>query len=350
MNTLRDQFPILQEYTYLNTARFSAQPHRVISAQKAFLDHLQHKGSWEFAPWNERYEHGRNASASLIGAHPEQVFFLPNVSMGMNLASQYLPKLPVLCLKRDFPTVNITWEPHGYQVEHLDHLEVDFREKLEKALIAPPKIISMSWIQAADGFELDVDFLFRICKEKGHILVLDATQGVGAIPFRVDPDVRLIVLVSGFKWTLAGYGVAIGYISDHLIKHFEPVRGWNSLDATGGLKKGAISLEVGNATYINVFALGEGLQMIMEIGIDAIQKNNLELKQHLTNQLTEIGRSFRKNSSRSSILSMEATEEDWIRLEKARIQTSRQPDRIRISPNFYNNFADIDRLIDVLKY
>lgn len=350
MNILRDQFPILQEYTYLNTARFSAQPHRVISAQKAFLDHLQYKGSWEFTPWNDQYEHARIASASLIGARQDQVFFLPNVSLGMNMSSQYLPKLPVLCLKRDFPTVNITWEPHGYKVEHVDHLDVDFQEKLADALNTSPKIISMSWIQAADGFELDVEFLYKVCKEKGHILVLDATQGVGAIPFKIDPEVQLIVLVSGFKWTLAGYGVAIGYISDHLITYFEPVRGWNSLDATGGLKKGAISLEVGNAIFINSFALGEGLRLIMEIGIEAIQKTNMELKQHLTNQLTEIGRPFRNHTSRSSIVSLEATDEDWIRLEKARVQTSRQPDRIRISPNFYNNFADIDRLIDVLKH
>lgn len=348
MKHLRDHFPILKEYTYLNTARFSAQHDRIIQEQKAFLDHLQHHGSWHFDDWATGYETTRSVAAHLIGAQPHKVFFLPNVSTGINLAAAYLPKLPVLGLKGDFPTVNIPWEPHGFDVTLLDHTAPDFYEKLTNQLTGSPKIIAMSWILAVDGFELNLDVIYKLAKGHGHILILDATQGVGAIPFQVDPEIACMTLVSGFKWTLAGYGIAIGYLSDSLMNRFEAVRGWNSLGADGRLKKGAMQLEAGNVPFVNAVALQAGLQLLDEIGIPAICDHNRSLKNHLIAKLEDAGRAFVKNESRSAILSLEASAADFARLEKNRIQVTKQAGKIRISPNFYNETADLDRFLHVL--
>ncbi len=103
-----------------------------------------------------------------------------------------------------------------------------FTTELESVLSEPNQILSASWIQSADGFELDLNLVFDLCKTKNHYLILDGTQGLGAIPFKIDPKVSCIFLASGFKWLMAGYGVAIGYVSEDLLPFLKPMRGWNS--------------------------------------------------------------------------------------------------------------------------
>ena len=343
------QFPILSQYTYLNTARYCALPKTVVEMQQAFLTHVSTHGSWEFEQWSGRYENARLMSAALVGCKKDQLFFLPNVSLGYNLSAQYLPKRKVVCLKGDFPSVHITWEPHGFDVMYLDYKAVDFYDRLEKTLSEPRQILSASWIQSADGFELNLEFVFDLCKRKNHYLVLDGTQGLGAIPLNIDPSVSCIFLASGFKWLMAGYGIALGYISEDLLPHLKPMRGWNSgFDSSGHIQSGAASLEVGNATYLNAAALNEGLQIISELGVQNILKENAALTEYLKKKLTSAERKFQDFDSRSSIVSFAATEAEYQRLAAAKIQTSIQKDAIRVSPHFYNTLKDIDRLIKIL--
>ncbi len=122
----RDEFPILSEYTYLNTARYCALPKSVVEVQKRFLEHVSTHGSWNFQEWSELYESTRQNAAELMECEAKNTFFLPNVSLGYNLAAQYLPKRKVVCLTGDFPSVRITWEPHGFDVKYLDYKSSDF--------------------------------------------------------------------------------------------------------------------------------------------------------------------------------------------------------------------------------
>lgn len=349
MEDLREQFPILSKYTYLNTARFGALPKSVTNIQKQFLEQLNTDGSWSFERWSGIYENTRRESSQLIGCSSDNTFFLPNVSLGFNMAAQYLPKRKVICLKGDFPSVSLTWEPHGFEVLYLDYKSDDFYDQLKSELSESGKILSISWIQSEDGFEIDLNFVFNICKENNHILILDGTQGLGAIPFKVDPNVDCLFLASGFKWLMAGYGIAVAYASEKILKYLKPMRGWNSGFLPGGnIVDGAKSLEVGNATFLNVAALSEGLKVINELTVESISASNLILKNLVQTRLLQANRLYKKHESRSSIVSFEANEEEYKLLTEKRIQSSWQSGFIRISPHFYNNESDIENLLSVI--
>ncbi|MEQ8241245.1 MAG: aminotransferase class V-fold PLP-dependent enzyme [Cyclobacteriaceae bacterium] len=346
MNIDPSHFPILQEYTYLNTARFCALPNAAIEIQQDFLSHLQTHGSWQFDPWTGKYEECRALVSEIVQVSTEHVFFLPNVSLGFNMAAQYLPKRPVITLSSDFPSVNMAWAPHGFKVTAFDHRSDHFFEEFENALNTPEQIVAISWIQSADGFEIDLKWLFEICKKNNHLLVLDGTQGFAALEIEVDPEVNLLLLASGFKWSLAGYGIAIGYLAPSIAHYFAPMRGWFSVDfENGGIKKGANHLEVGNASYLNVFALLEGLKIIKAHGLVEVENWNAQLAQYFMNN-TDREVLFPK--SRSSIKSFTATKVEYDRLVEAKIQATWQNGRIRISPHFYNTIDDIDRVIAIL--
>ncbi len=347
----RSLFPILQEYTYFNTARFCAIPSTVASMQQRYLQSLSLHGSWEFSEWSNKYEQTRKMAAEMMGGTTDQVFFIPNVSTGINLASLYLPKdRKVVLLDKDFPSVVLPWQSHGFEIETCDYREEAFYDDLASLLSKGNKILCVSWVQSADGFEIDLERVYAWCKKYDVMLVLDGTQGFGAIPFEVDPEVSMVFLASSFKWLLAGYGVAVGYVSEDLLPKFKAFQGWNSIDfGTGHAKTGAASLEVGNAMFLNVLALYEGLSLIRELKVQAIYERNLRYRTTLIDALQEAGHAFElAPNTRASIFRVEVADGTYERLAAAKIQTSKQKNKLRLSPHFYNNQEDIDRFLQAL--
>ena len=346
--SVREQFPILKEYTYFNTARFCALPDSVKRIQTRYLQGLSNHGSWHFEEWSSKYEAARGLSASLMGASTESTFFVPNVSTGVNLTSLYLPRnKKVVLLKKDFPSVTLPWQSHGHDIEWCDYKAKSFYEDLENLLKVGNKILCASWIQSADGFELDLNRVFSWCKQYNITLVLDGTQGFGAIPFEVDPEISMVFLSSCFKWLLAGYGVAIGYVSDDLLPKFKAFQGWNSIDfGTGHAKTGAASMEVGNAMFLNVLALYESLKLMDQFGVESIYNHNLNFRTSLIAQLRSNGHSVDlAPDTRSSIFRVHVPEGKYEELARANIQVSKQKGKVRLSPHFYNNQADIEALL-----
>lgn len=347
----RSLFPILKEYTYFNTARFCAIPASVATLQQRYLQSLSQHGSWEFGEWSEKYEQTRQLAAALLGGASDQVFFIPNVSTGVNLASLYLPRdRKVVLLDKDFPSVVLPWQSHGFEIEACDYRDSAFYDDLESLLSQGNKILCVSWVQSADGFEIDLERVYAWCKKYDAMLVLDGTQGFGAIPFKVDPEVSMVFLASSFKWLLAGYGVAVGYVSEDLLPKFKAFQGWNSIDfGTGHAKTGAASLEVGNAMFFNVLALYEGLSLINDLGVEAIYEKNMRYRMTLVDGLQSAGQVVDlAQDTRASIFRIEVAEGKYEQLAAAKIQTSKQKGKLRLSPHFYNNQEDIDRLLQAL--
>ncbi len=347
----RALFPILEDYTYFNTARFCALPSTVTDLQRRYLNSLSQHGSWKFGEWSEKYERTRQLAGDMMGSTTDQIFFIPNVSTGINLASLYLSKdREVVLLEKDFPSVVLPWQSHGFEIESCDYHDERFYENLEALLSKGNKILPVSWVQSADGFEVDLERIYAWCKKYDATLVLDGTQGFGAIPFQVDPDVSMVFVSSAFKWLIAGYGVAVGYVSEDLLPSFKAFQGWNSIDfGTGHAKTGAASLEVGNALFLNVLALYEGLSLIHSLGVEEIYNKNLRYRQALIGALQNVGRTIDlAPNTRSSIFRVQVEDGRYEQLAKAGVQTSKQSGKLRLSPHFYNNREDMERLLSSL--
>jgi selenocysteine lyase/cysteine desulfurase len=346
LEEIRNRIPILKNYVYLNTARFGPMPDMSIEIQQRYLQHLSTNGSWEFDEWLDKYETARVLSAQLLSVPSNQVFFSHDVSTIINIAASELNLQKVILLEGDFPSVTIPWKERGYDITWMDYDQPGFYDRLHDEFRKGHAAFCSSWIQSEDGFEIDLGIIAEWSKAYDVPLIIDGTQGVGSIPFS-PPDCEVIFVASGFKWLLAGYGIALGYVTDGLLPTIRRFAGWNSMDhETRQVRAEAASLEAGNAPYLTALSLGESLEMLLKYGIENIFERNLRLKDHLISLLTEHNIDSISKSERSSILRIQSG--SFLRLKKQHIQVTNGRNWIRTSHHFFNTEEELQTLVNYL--
>lgn len=76
------------------------------------------------------------------------------------------------------------------------------------------KVVAISSCHWTNGAYIDLREIGKACRATGAILVVDATQTLGAMPFsitEVQPD---FLVAAGYKWLLCPYGFSILYVNE----------------------------------------------------------------------------------------------------------------------------------------
>jgi len=138
-------------------------------------------------------------------------------------------------------------------------------------------------------------------------------------------------------------------LTNALIKHIDVFENMNM-----NVSDTASRFELGSPHFPNIFALNAAIKYISKVGIDEIEKRILSLTEYLVEKLQELNlrvSSPLEEKYRSGIIVFKAdkAEEIVTKLKKEMIIVSALGDGIRVSPHFYNNEEDIDRLISNLK-
>jgi selenocysteine lyase/cysteine desulfurase len=121
------------------------------------------------------------------------------------------------------------------------------------------------------------------------------------------------------------------------------------------LQPGAGRFEEGTPNTGGIFGLGAAIDLLLELGVDAIAERVLRLSEHLVEGLRARGaelRSPRGPGEASAIVSFcmpyEAPEATVKRLRARRIFTVVRRGGVRASPHFYNTPEELDRLLALL--
>ncbi len=135
MKNFKKQFPVLNQYTYLDTAASGLLPEAVLEfRQDHDLDFLV--GGSIFREKREvLFRKVREAVGELFGCAPNLVALTPNFSYGFNLLMEGVEKSKkVLLLRNDYPSVNWAVESSGFEMcyaEIDEHLEQNIAEAVE---------------------------------------------------------------------------------------------------------------------------------------------------------------------------------------------------------------------------
>ena len=368
---IRDEFPIFEHTTYLNSCSQGALSHRVRRAYEEYLEGWDENGAdWEH--WVERAETARAAFARLLHADAAEVAVTTSVSQGVNGIVSSLPferggRPKIVISEYEFPTIGQiahAQELRGAEVVHVlpepdGSIAV---ERFAEAIDDRTALVCCTTISYRTGHRQDVAEIARIAHDHGALCLADSYQAVGA----VDLDVRSLGVdfVTGgtVKYLLASAGLGFLYVRRELLEQLLPTQtGWFAdedifrMDISDySPAPDARRFDAGTPPVPNIFAGIAGVSLIEDAGVPAIEEHVGMLAAQLIDGLLALGADVatpREPARRGPLVCVRSTDVDALvaELHGAHIVTSSRDDRLRISLHLYNTAEDVDRVLAVLR-
>ena len=217
-------------------------------------------------------------------------------------------------------------------------------DRLAEAIDERTDVVAASLVQSSSGEVLDLDAVAGAARAHDALVVIDAIQGCGWLPF--DASRADAVAVHGYKWLCSPRGTAFMYVRPELRERMRPLNaGWYAGEDPYAsyygppmrLAPDARSLDTSPAWFSWV-GTEAALQTLLDIGVDAIHEHNVALANR-----------FRKGlglePSDSAIVSTAA---DASRFETAGIRAAVRAGGLRASFHVYNTETDVDAALDAL--
>ncbi|HKR01278.1 MAG TPA: aminotransferase class V-fold PLP-dependent enzyme [Pyrinomonadaceae bacterium] len=360
---IRRDFPVLAETVYLNSAAAGPVPRPVMEAATGFYREMMEGADALWDEWLERREEVRRRVAAFINAEPDEIALTVNTSSGMNTIVDALEgRGEVISSELEFPVSTITWLHRGIPVRLVETINGQFRaDDVRRAMTERTAIICLSHVQYSNGLRSNLDEIGRAKGE--HAFVVNASQSVGAFEIDVKRMQIDALCATGHKWMIAGYGSGFVYLSRRLQSETRArAIGWLSVEEPFADRNrefrvrhdAAARYEWGCPHFAGIFALGAAVNYLSQIGTRKIEQRVLSLNNYLTERLAEANwrvlSPLDDESSRSgeTLVAAERPKRVVAHLARHGISVTEKPEGIRVATHFFNNEADIDRLVAVL--
>jgi selenocysteine lyase/cysteine desulfurase len=308
----------------------------------------------------------RGKLGRLVGAQADDIAFAPNAATPLSLLLNGLDWAPgdeIVTLENEFP--NQLYFPALLANRGVKFVAVPWA-RLQDQITARTRLIVISQVSYSTGFRPPhLETLDR----RNALLYVDATQCLGALRFdgaAVRPD---LLAVNGYKWMLAPNGAAFYAVSPALRAQLAPqVIGWrshfdwrnvNNLHTDAPVfAEAAEKYEGGMLDFPSLYALEAAVDMLFELGPEQVERYVLELNETLRAALRRVpGVTLYSDefpaTGPTPITSVHFAGREAgalaARLKaEHNILTSARCGRLRVSPHFYNDENDIDRLLAAL--
>ncbi|GAB3627576.1 cysteine desulfurase [Pandoraea terrae] len=365
---IRIEFPVTNRMLYLDSAHQTPLCIRVRAALEQFFTE-----GYEMAGpkpvWLERVEVVRARLANFIGAAPDEIAYTKNTSEGLNIAANAIDLKPgdnVLMIEGDHPNNAYAWlnlKRKGVDIRFIK-LETDVAsaETFAPHIDSRTRVISLSHVTFHAGQRHDIASIGTLCKSRRLYLVVDAMQSVGVLPIDVKAMGVSMLAAGCHKGLLVPQGLGFLYV-DRNLSELHP-----AYLATAGLENppadfiarpddlalrpGARRFELGNFNLPDIHALGASLTLITDIGTQSIEAHVINLGDKLIAGLDALGVGLagprdRRHRAHIYVLMLPM---DWIPyFAKHNVRVSPERDGIRVSFGLFNNEADVDTLIALIR-
>ena len=363
----RADFPTLAKRTHLNTCSLGALSRQSREAVGRFLDLWEDMGAsaW-YRIWLGEVQALRERFARLVGARPDEVAVLPNVSSALSaLASATPASGNVACAEMDFPTIPYQWMARPGVEVRLARSPDGVRTPLteyERLVDGQTRWLATSHVFYSSGALQDARALADLAHRNGALFLLDAYQATGQVPTDVKALGVDAYVTGGLKWLLGGPGVAYLYVRRELHDRLAPqATGWFAhaeqfrFDATAFRRHAdARRFEAGTPAVAAVYAGGAGLDHVLRHGPAAIRRRTSDLVRDLYERLRDAGYDLAtppEDEARAGIVMVRVADPPAAvkALAAEGILVDYRPGRVRVSPYYYNTFAENERFVDALR-
>ena len=306
------EYGFLGDEIFLNVSQVVIPPVRVQKAYGSFMDDYVRSMGEGIVPKAWEIVAGcRKKVATLIGADsPDEIGFVKNTCEGVSILADGLDMAAgenVVIADQEHQSVLFPWinahQRKGIELKVVKSIrdgEVD-ADAMIKAIDAKTRVLIVSAVQFSTGFLADLEKLGQACREKGVIFAVDGIQALG----RLEIDVRKMhidYLVAGTNKGLLGtLGAGFVYCKQSLISHITPpYAGYQSTvshveppSITTNFEMvewypNARRFESGNLSYNCIYAIDQGISLVLELGIEHIADHVRHLEKYLRAQLADL--------------------------------------------------------------
>ncbi len=369
------RFPIAREGAFLAHAAVTALPEAVAHAMGRYAQacSTQHQ---EFGDFLDDLKATRHLAARLIGARASEIALLGPTSLGLSLFAggiDWKPGDEVLCYRDDYPANVYPWMElarRGVVVRFLEPEEPGAitPELVERALTPKTRLVALASAHFLTGYRLDIGAIGQLLHGRGVLFSLDGIQTCGAFPTPVEHVD--FMSADAHKWLLGPMAIGIVYVSEDRFEELRPtlLGAWN-VHSPDFITQDAIRFvptaqryEPGVLNGTGILGFKAALELLLDVGIDAIAGRLMQLKAHLLDGLDALGCEVvgpREGPAAHAITTFappggHAAGALFDHLTAAGITASCRKDRsgkefLRFSPHFYNTEAELDRAIEALR-
>jgi len=369
----RSDYPTLTDAIYLNQASLGLIGQPAVDAMHGFLDGIGRHGNLYMSDDDEVgfLDALRFRAARLFQSEAGRIAILSSASELLGQVPLMLPPPPgakVMAVSSDFPAITRPWlrlaERGGCRLDFVDdNPESDLTDDLITRIDDQTFLIAVGHVQYATGTVIDIPRLQAATAEAGVRLIVDATQGAGAIETRIKSWDADIVVSSGYKWLGGHGGVAIGVISRQLLQETPPLPGWMGapdpfeFDATRILlAEGGRRYTQSTMSYVSVAGLTAAIDQLLTVGAHKLERHAGRLGRILVDAVEPYGwhpfRHLNDPAASLHIISLRSQGDDLEevseRLRTAGIVCSGRGGRLRVSLAPYNDESDIAAFANAL--
>ena len=360
---VRAEFPVTENYAYLNSAGAGPVSRRVGEAAARFYRETMESGDRLWEDWLARRERARADVARLVNAEPEEIAFTTNTSSGMNLIVDALEGAGrVVSCDLEFPVTTIPWLHRGARVRMVEARGGVLRaEDVLAAAGADRSVICLSHVQYSNGLRTPIE---EVGATKGrHLFVVNAAQSAGVFPIDVKRLKVDALCSTGHKWMLAGYGSGFVYLSRELLGQTRPrAVSWMSVEDPFAMRNDSYQLradaaaraEAGCPHFAGIFALGEAARQLLELGVEHVERRALALNRRLTESLEAAGHEVlsplgdERFRSAETLVRAADPRAAVKHLARRRVAVTIKPEGFRAATHYFNDDSDIARLVAAL--
>jgi len=386
----KSEFPIFKnrKLTYLDSASTSQKPKVVLDAMKNVYENSNanvHRALYDLGSEStELYESSRELVAKFINANSsKEIIFTSGATASINLlaysiGSQLKENDEVLISHMEHHANIVPWQQlvkrTGIKLKYLpltDSGEIDL-SKSSELITAKTKIVSITHMSNVLGTINPIKEIAKLTKMVGAVFIVDGAQSVSHMPVNVQDLECDFLVFSGHKM-LGPTGVGVLWGKFELLNDLDPFLSGGEMIEKVTLEESTwnevpYKFEAGTPNYVQAIGLGAAVKFLSKIGMENIHKYEKELTSYAVEKLQSIPNLNIHGSpkNRGSVISFnienihpqdlaQFLNEDNICIRVGHhcaqplLETLNETSTARASFYIYNDFSDIDKLVDSIK-
>ena len=368
---MNDLFPVIDNLIHLNHAAVGPWPKRTAEVVQAFAGENARQGSLNYRDWERREQQLREDLTRLLQASADEIALVKNTSEGLSLIAYGLDWRDgdnVVGIRQEFPSNRFVWQSLQDQGVEFRMLDLAAAPDPEQALFdlcdRHTRLITVSAVQYASGFRMDLPRIGEFCHERGILFCVDAIQQLGALPFDVETMGCDFAVADGHKWLLAPEGLGVMYVRRSVQDRLRLLQyGWHMVEPLADYDQSefqpldtARRFEAGSPNMLGIHALQSSVSLLLEQGMEKIGQQVLDNSRYLVERLRELDSVELITDTRagrmSGIVTFRPGDLDakllFKRLMVKGVLCAPRGGGLRFSPHFYVPREQLDQALELL--